>query len=157
MFHHYINKVRDVRADGNCGFRVVAVVINLHENAWPTVQFDLMEELCIYYNQYVVMFGTKECDDVKKRLNFFENGFAPIENRMNMLEIGFLIASRYNVILHTLTTLDEVYCQPKVETLMQTNFQPKVEVVVQTQGSKSNLKVRRNPNRQVQTQTLGLD
>ncbi|PWA43238.1 Pentatricopeptide repeat-containing protein [Artemisia annua] len=35
---------------------------------------------------------------------------------------------------------DGVYCQPKVETLMQINFQPKVEVVVQTQGSKSNLK-----------------
>ncbi|PWA56003.1 hypothetical protein CTI12_AA361730 [Artemisia annua] len=60
MFHPYIYKVRDVRADGNCGFRAVAVGLNLHENAWPTVRYHLMEELRIYYNQYVVMLGTKE-------------------------------------------------------------------------------------------------
>ncbi|PWA98267.1 hypothetical protein CTI12_AA021560 [Artemisia annua] len=92
MFHPYIYKVRDVRADGNYGFRAVAIGLNLHENAKPTVRYHLMEELHIYYNQYVVIFGTKECDDVQKRLDFFEDGFTPIENWMNMPEIGFLIA-----------------------------------------------------------------
>ncbi|GKE29146.1 FAR-RED impaired response 1-like protein [Tanacetum coccineum] len=79
MLHPYIEEVRDIRADGNCGFRAVAVGLKLHENEWPTIRYDLMEELRIYYDQYVVMFDTKECDDVKKRLNFFENGFTPID------------------------------------------------------------------------------
>ncbi|GJY04913.1 FAR-RED impaired response 1-like protein [Tanacetum coccineum] len=86
MLHTYIEEVRDVRADGNCGFRAVAVGLKLHENEWPTIRYDLMEELRIYYDQYVFMFGAKECDDVKKRLNFFENGFAPIKKWMNMPE-----------------------------------------------------------------------
>nr|GEX14446.1 hypothetical protein [Tanacetum cinerariifolium] len=58
-------KVRDVRAYGNCGFRAVAVDLKLHENEWPTVRYDLMKELRIYYDQYVVMFDTHKCDNVK--------------------------------------------------------------------------------------------
>nr|GEY13421.1 protein FAR-RED impaired response 1-like [Tanacetum cinerariifolium] len=104
MLHPYIEEV-DVRADGNCEFRAVAVGLKLHENEWPVIRYDLMEELRIYYYHYVVMFGAKECDDVKKRLNFFKNELAPIEKWMNMPEIGFLIASRYNVIFHNITTL----------------------------------------------------
>ncbi|GJY26091.1 FAR-RED impaired response 1-like protein [Tanacetum coccineum] len=65
MLHPYIEEVRDVRADGNCGFRAVAVGLKLHENEWPTIRYDLMEELRIYHDQYVVMFCAKECDDVK--------------------------------------------------------------------------------------------
>ncbi|GJS43548.1 hypothetical protein Tco_0568591 [Tanacetum coccineum] len=72
MFHPYIEKVRDVRADGNYRFRAVDVGLKLHENERPTVRYDLMEELRIYYDQYVVMFSTQECDNVKKRLDFFE-------------------------------------------------------------------------------------
>ncbi|GJW02198.1 hypothetical protein Tco_1561054 [Tanacetum coccineum] len=112
MFHPYIEEVQDVRADGNYGFRAVAVGLELHQNEWPTIRYDLMEELRIYYDQYVVMFGAKECDDVKKRLNFFENGFAPIEKWMSMPEIGFLIASRYNVIFHNITTLGSMTYVP---------------------------------------------
>ncbi|GJU85711.1 hypothetical protein Tco_1293257 [Tanacetum coccineum] len=74
MFDPYIEEVQDVRADGNCGFRAVVVGLELHQNEWPTIRYDLMKELRIYHDQYVVMFGAKECDDVKKRLNFFENG-----------------------------------------------------------------------------------
>nr|GEX98395.1 hypothetical protein [Tanacetum cinerariifolium] len=105
-------EVRDVRADGNYGFRAVVVGLKLHENEWPTIQYDLMEELRIYYDHYIVMFGAKECDDVKKRLNFFKNEFAPIEKWMNMPEIGFLIASRYNVIFHNITTLGSMTYMP---------------------------------------------
>ncbi|GKE94796.1 protein FAR-RED impaired response 1, partial [Tanacetum coccineum] len=44
MFHPYIEEVQAVRADGNCGFRAVAVGLELHQNEWPTIQYDLMEE-----------------------------------------------------------------------------------------------------------------
>nr|GEX52842.1 protein FAR-RED impaired response 1 [Tanacetum cinerariifolium] len=57
MFHPYIEEVQDVRADGNCGFRAIAVGLDLHQNEWPTIRYDLMEELRIDYDQYVVMFG----------------------------------------------------------------------------------------------------
>nr|GFA20081.1 hypothetical protein [Tanacetum cinerariifolium] len=51
MLHPYIEKVRDVRVDGNCGFRAVAVGLKLHENQWPKIRYDLMKELRIYYDQ----------------------------------------------------------------------------------------------------------
>nr|GEZ27186.1 protein FAR-RED impaired response 1-like [Tanacetum cinerariifolium] len=63
MLHPYIEEVRDVRADGKCGFRAVVVGLKLYENEWPAIRYDLMEELRIYYYHYVVMFGAKECDD----------------------------------------------------------------------------------------------
>nr|GEU68814.1 hypothetical protein [Tanacetum cinerariifolium] len=46
------------------------------------------------------------------RLNFFKNEFAPIEKWMNMPEIGFLIASHYNVIFHNITTLGSMTYLP---------------------------------------------
>ncbi|GJW32594.1 FAR-RED impaired response 1-like protein [Tanacetum coccineum] len=112
MFHPYIEEVRDVRADGNYGFRAIVFVLKLHENEWHIIRYDLMEELRIYYDQFVVMFGTQECDNVKKRLNIFKNGFAPKEKWMSIPKIGFLIASPYNAIFHNITTIGSMTYVP---------------------------------------------
>ncbi|KAJ9553050.1 hypothetical protein OSB04_017095 [Centaurea solstitialis] len=48
FFHPYIMQVEDVKGDGNCGFRAIAVWLGRHEDEWPSVRYDLMEELIIY-------------------------------------------------------------------------------------------------------------
>ena len=57
MLHTYITQVQDVRPDGNCGFRAIAVCLGFIEDAWPTVRYNLMEELNMYKTEYIDMFG----------------------------------------------------------------------------------------------------
>ncbi|PWA41955.1 hypothetical protein CTI12_AA549380 [Artemisia annua] len=104
MFHAFIDRVRDVKPDGNCGFRAVAVGLRLHEDEWPTIRYRLLQELEMHRQQYVTMFGIDGCDRVQNRLDFFNiDEPAPIDNWMSMPEIGILIASHFNLILHTIT------------------------------------------------------
>ncbi|XP_038687444.1 uncharacterized protein LOC119986820 [Tripterygium wilfordii] len=97
--------VQGVKPDGNYGFRAIAVYLGLHEDAWATIRYNLIEELHIFRTQYVVIFG---CDDqwtrVYNSLNFFtlDRG-APIEHWMTMSDMDLLIASKFNVILQVLS------------------------------------------------------
>ncbi|KAJ9540010.1 hypothetical protein OSB04_026516, partial [Centaurea solstitialis] len=105
IFHPYIMQVEDVKGDGNCGFRAIAVWLGRHEDEWPSVRHDLMEELIMYKTEYLEVYGIETWHQVYNSLNFFElDTFAPNEHWMDVFETGLLIASRYNVILHSLTT-----------------------------------------------------
>ncbi|KAJ9543670.1 hypothetical protein OSB04_023377 [Centaurea solstitialis] len=106
LFHPYIMQVHDVKGDGNCGFRAIAVCLGRHENEWPSIRYDLMEELNMYKTEYLEVYGVETWHQVYNSLNFFElDTFAPNEHWMDVFETGLLIASRYNVILHSLTTV----------------------------------------------------
>nr|GEY13697.1 hypothetical protein [Tanacetum cinerariifolium] len=106
MFHVFIYRVQDVKADGNCEFRAIAVGIRLHEDEWLTIRYRLLQELNVHHQQHVSMFGADVYNNVRDRLNFFNiDECAPMINWMSMPEIGILIASHFNVILHTITNL----------------------------------------------------
>ncbi|KAJ9557229.1 hypothetical protein OSB04_011843 [Centaurea solstitialis] len=65
-----------------------------------------MEELSMYKTEYLKMYGIETWHQVYNSLNFFElDTFAPNEHWMDVFETRLLIASRYNVILHLLTSL----------------------------------------------------
>ncbi|XP_024989366.1 mechanosensitive ion channel protein 6-like [Cynara cardunculus var. scolymus] len=65
-----------------------------------------MEELNMYKTEYLEVYGIELYRQFYNSLNFFGlDSFAPNEHRMNVFETGLLIASRYNVILHSLTTI----------------------------------------------------
>ncbi|GKB26073.1 hypothetical protein Tco_0865474 [Tanacetum coccineum] len=98
--------VQDVKADGNCGFREIVVGLRLHEDEWPTIRYRLLQELNMHHQQYVSMFGADVYNNVRDRLTFFNiDECAPMIKWMTMPEIGILIASHFNVILHTITNL----------------------------------------------------
>lgn len=104
LLHPYITHLQDVAPDGNCGFRAIAACLNLHEDEWPSIRYNLMEELDMYKAEYVELYGIEQWYRIYNSLNFFELGrFAPNEYWMDMPETGVLIASRYNVILTFLT------------------------------------------------------
>ncbi|KAK1431575.1 hypothetical protein QVD17_08035 [Tagetes erecta] len=45
VFHPYISRTVDVRGDGNCGFRSVAVGLGLPEHEWQFIRSELYQEL----------------------------------------------------------------------------------------------------------------
>ncbi|KAJ9565565.1 hypothetical protein OSB04_001531 [Centaurea solstitialis] len=82
IFVPWTTQVQDVKGDGNCGFRAIAKT------------------------EYLEVYGVETWHQVYNSLNFFElDTFAPNEHWMDVFETGLLIASRYNVILHSLTTV----------------------------------------------------
>ncbi|XP_023753777.1 uncharacterized protein LOC111902140 [Lactuca sativa] len=113
MFERYITEVQDVKSDGNCGFRAIAVCLGFNEDAWPTIRSDLMDELNTHKEEYDEIFG-RECRlQLHDSLNFFRTDIdATFEYWMTLPDMGILIASRYNVVLHCLSVGDSLTYLP---------------------------------------------
>ncbi|XP_038707294.1 uncharacterized protein LOC120002606 [Tripterygium wilfordii] len=72
ILHPYIMHVQDLTSDRNCGFRAIAVCLGLHEDAWATIRYNLIEELYKFRTQYVEIFGSDDqWTRVYNSLNFF--------------------------------------------------------------------------------------
>ncbi|XP_024039451.1 uncharacterized protein LOC112098079 [Citrus clementina] len=95
----YICGVRDVVADGNCGFQAVADLIGIGEDNWAQVRKVLVVELQSHFNDYKRVFEyAGRAEEVLHSLLYFENNPGR-EYWMTMPEIGHIIASKYNVVL----------------------------------------------------------
>ncbi|XP_019178337.1 PREDICTED: uncharacterized protein LOC109173552 [Ipomoea nil] len=104
IFHPFIMQVQDVKSDGNCGFRAVALCLGFKEDEWFKIRSNLIEELESHTMEYTDMFGTQGWYNAYNMLNFFaQDRCAPVEHWMTMPEMGVLIASGYNVILYVLS------------------------------------------------------
>ncbi|GJS08175.1 RNA-directed DNA polymerase, eukaryota, reverse transcriptase zinc-binding domain protein [Tanacetum coccineum] len=79
----------DVRGDGNCGFRSVALGLGLSEDQWPQVRLDLVRELMAHRERYMYAFGSLGFDNIYKTV---ETAGA----WMIMPNTGLVIASAYN-------------------------------------------------------------
>jgi len=53
-FHPYIV---DVKADGHCGYRVVAALLGMEEESLVVVRMHLLKELNQCQNEYIQLFG----------------------------------------------------------------------------------------------------
>lgn len=110
----YIENVRNVRGDGNCGFRVVAAAMGYGENEWVRVRDELLEELHTHTEHYMTIYqGTREYQDYEKCLQWCnESEFAPQEHWLTMPNMGHLIASRYNCVVYFISNEISVTCLP---------------------------------------------
>ncbi|GJW14271.1 FAR1-related sequence 5-like protein, partial [Tanacetum coccineum] len=79
----------DVRGDGNCGFRSVALGLGLSEDQWPQVRLDIVRELMAHRERYIYVFGSLGFDNIYKTV---ETAGA----WMIMPNTGLVIASAYN-------------------------------------------------------------
>ncbi|KAL9409227.1 hypothetical protein AB3S75_047588 [Citrus x aurantiifolia] len=101
----YIHHVKDVAADGNCGFRVVADLIGLGEDNWIQVRRDLIDELKSHFDDYTQIFKyAGRSDEILQSLSYFESNPSN-DYWMTFPEAGYLIASKYNVVLIFLSQL----------------------------------------------------
>lgn len=58
--HEHISSLVDVIADGNCGYRVIAVAIGLEQSDWPTIRKAVQTELMANKDHYMALFGGQE-------------------------------------------------------------------------------------------------
>ncbi|KAL5159182.1 Protein FAR1-RELATED SEQUENCE 5 [Glycine soja] len=86
----FIRDVVDVKADGDCGYRSIAALLGMGEDSWPLVRNELIKEL-----------GRFE----QLKLSLLVDGFSKVsvDKWMDITEMGYVIASRYNVILVSLS------------------------------------------------------
>nr|GEU88363.1 hypothetical protein [Tanacetum cinerariifolium] len=80
----------DVRGDGNCGFRSVAVALGLSEDQWPRIRSDLAN-----HQNYKYIFGTAGYKQIYKTVRFAGKW-------MEMPNTGLIIASAYNRVVISL-------------------------------------------------------
>jgi hypothetical protein len=99
----YISSVKDVPADGNCGFWAIAGLVNiLQEDAAVQVRKDLINELYSNLAYYQQMWSAAHIEEMTESLSFFES--CPGKAYwMQMPDMGPLIASTYGVALFHLS------------------------------------------------------
>ncbi|KAL5153091.1 Protein FAR1-RELATED SEQUENCE 5 [Glycine soja] len=100
----FIRDVVDVKADGNCGYRSIAALLGMGEDSWPLVCNELIKELGRWSHEYMNLFGGIERFEQLK-LSLLVDGFSKVsvDKWMDITEMGYVIASRYNVILVSLS------------------------------------------------------
>ncbi|XP_028111572.1 uncharacterized protein LOC114309895 [Camellia sinensis] len=92
----YIKFVKDVAADGNCGFRAIAASIGHTEDDWAQVRRDLLGELHIHKEEYITLYGSYE--------RFEELTNSPgYSHWKTVSDMGHLVASCYNLVLYHLS------------------------------------------------------
>ncbi|KAL5137301.1 Protein FAR1-RELATED SEQUENCE 5 [Glycine soja] len=100
----FIRDVVDVKADGNCGYRSIAALLGMGEDSWLLVRNELIKELGRWSHEYMNLFGGTERFEQLK-LSLLVDGFSKVsvDKWMDITEMGYVIASRYNVILVSLS------------------------------------------------------
>ncbi|XP_071689097.1 uncharacterized protein [Rutidosis leptorrhynchoides] len=99
-------------AVSHCGFRSVASSLGRHEDCWPQIRSELLEEIRMHHATYVDMFGEVELKRIYNVINLPLNTPATSQYWMILPIMGFLIASRYNVVLLFLSNLADTTCLP---------------------------------------------
>ncbi|XXG53730.1 hypothetical protein AAC387_Pa03g1784 [Persea americana] len=99
----YIHHVKDVNADGNCGFRAVAWLMELGEDSWQQVRKDLSKELVTHAEHYRQLYGSHQRVDELLHIISYQMDCPPYDRWMTMPDMGHLIASHYNVVLYHLS------------------------------------------------------
>ncbi|KAH1212497.1 hypothetical protein GmHk_14G040684 [Glycine max] len=97
--HDFIDKIVDVKADGNCGYRSVAGLLGMGEDFWSVVRYHLLKELGNFSEDYTRLFGgTKRFEEL--RMSLHVDG---LTKWMDITDMRHVIASRYNVIVVSLS------------------------------------------------------
>ncbi|KAH1212505.1 hypothetical protein GmHk_14G040687 [Glycine max] len=117
--HDFIDKIVDVKAYGNCGYRSVAGLLGMGEDFWSVVRYHLLKELGNFSEDYTRLFGGMERFE-ELRMSLHVDGLTKVtmDKWMDITDMGHVIASRYNVIVVSLskqqsTTFFPLRSQPR--------------------------------------------
>ncbi|XP_014503392.1 uncharacterized protein LOC106763743 [Vigna radiata var. radiata] len=92
--------VVDVVVDGHCGYRCIAALLGLGEEAWPTIRHNLYEELTQWRDEYANLVGSYDrLEELRQSLIVHDRLQVNAKKWMTIPDIGYAIANRYNVIL----------------------------------------------------------
>ncbi|KAH1256569.1 hypothetical protein GmHk_03G006709 [Glycine max] len=120
FMHDFIDKIVDVKADGNCGYRSVAGLLGMGQDSWLVVHNHLLKEHAKFSEDYIKLFGGTERFE-ELRMSLLVDGLTKVTTNkwMDITDMGHVIASRYNVIVISLskqqsTTFFPLRSQPLV-------------------------------------------
>ncbi|KAH1221110.1 Protein FAR1-RELATED SEQUENCE 5 [Glycine max] len=101
FMHGFIEDVVDVKADGNCGYRSVSTLLGMREECWAMMRNELIKELGKWSQDYIKIFGGTERYE-QLRLSLHVDGLSKVsmDKWMDITDMGYVIASRYNVYLN---------------------------------------------------------
>ncbi|KAL5169674.1 hypothetical protein HKD37_11G031532 [Glycine soja] len=113
FIHDFIHNIVDVKTDGNYGYRLVAGLLGMGEDSWSLVRTHLLKELGKFSYKYMKLFGGKERFE-ELRMSLLVDGLTKfdvyicfiqvtMDKWMDITDMGYVIASRYNVILVSLS------------------------------------------------------
>ena len=60
FMHDFIDKIADVKGDGNCGYRSVADLLGIGQDSWSVIRNHLLKELANFSEDYIKLFGGTE-------------------------------------------------------------------------------------------------
>ncbi|KAL5137308.1 hypothetical protein HKD37_10G027689 [Glycine soja] len=107
--HDYIENIADVKADGNCGYRAIAVLLGMGEDSWSLVCNHLHKELAKWSDEYINLLGGIDRFEELKRSLFVDGlSMVTMDKWMNITNMRYVIASRYNVFLRDSCPLSPV-------------------------------------------------
>ncbi|KAH1248332.1 hypothetical protein GmHk_06G018027 [Glycine max] len=104
LFQGFIRDVVDVKANGNCGYRSIVALLGMGEDSWLLVRNELIKELGRWSHEYMNLFsGTERFEQLK--LSLLVDGFSKVsvDKWMDITDMRYVIASRYNIILVSLS------------------------------------------------------
>ncbi|KAH1229299.1 hypothetical protein GmHk_10G029084 [Glycine max] len=100
----FINNIMDVKADGNCGYRSIAALLGICEDSWSLVRNQLLKELGKWSDDYINLFGgTDRFEELRRSLLVDGLSKVTVDKWMDITEMRYVIASRYNVIFVSLS------------------------------------------------------
>ncbi|KAH1253196.1 hypothetical protein GmHk_04G009926 [Glycine max] len=104
FIHDFIDNIVDVKADGNCGYHVIATLLGMGEDSWSLVHNHLLKELDKWSDDYIKLFGgTDRFEELRMSLLVDGLSMVTMDKWMDITEMRYVIASRYNVILVSLS------------------------------------------------------
>ncbi|KAH1198490.1 hypothetical protein GmHk_18G052060 [Glycine max] len=103
FMHDFIDKIVDVKADGNYEYRLVASLLGMGEDSRSVVRNHLLKELANFSEDYIKHFGGTERFE-ELRMSLLVDGLTKVtmDKWMDITDMGHVIASRihdvgYNV------------------------------------------------------------
>ncbi|XP_073222076.1 uncharacterized protein [Cicer arietinum] len=96
------NDIIDVGDDGNCGYRAATVLLGMSENCWAFIHQQCVIELQEFMSHYEILFGGENY--VRQLIhNVYVEQVASKDNRMTLPEMGYVIASKFNLVVVALS------------------------------------------------------
>ncbi|XP_004506266.1 uncharacterized protein [Cicer arietinum] len=100
--HKFIDDIIDVGEDGNCGYRAVAALLGMGENFWAFIRQECVIELQEFMSHYEIIYGGQIFVQQLIR-NVYVEHVATLDNWMTLPEMGYVIASKFNLVFVALS------------------------------------------------------
>ena len=100
----YIRHVKDLAADGNCGFKAIAGLVGLIEDEWIQVKRDLLQELLAHVYHYKQLYQVENRVEELIQTSSHYNDHPSVDYWMTTPNMGHLTTSRYILVLYHLST-----------------------------------------------------